>query len=180
VSHQVFVEAPGLLSEDPESVDDLIAGLNHEGLDAMRPREASSFVIEKKISSETVVGGALPESLLPVIGSLLPTTVLIWLAAQTASAVINQVVSNVVDWMKESRRDRRKSVQTRIILYEGDQIRAIGVIDALSLSSLSRVMFDPDVKPAEFEPEVKWHSAATDTDRWRQFERYTQIKPPKA
>ena len=81
---------------------------------------------------------------------------LIWLAARTSEAVINQVVGDVVEWMRDRFRQNPESRRPKaalIVLYEGDEGVTSEVVELKSA----------DTEPARRLPE--------------EFERYTRTKP---
>lgn len=84
--------------------------------------------------------------------------VYLWIAARAGEAVINQVVQLAVEWMKARFRQNPQDTRlrgARIFLYEGDEGETSVVIELKSA----------DADPLHREP--------------KDFERYTQTKPPE-
>jgi hypothetical protein len=80
----------------------------------------------------------------------------IWMAARTGEAVIDQVVGDVVEWMRGRFRHNPESKRPKaalIILYEGDEGRTSEVVEIRSA----------DAQPVRRTPE--------------DYERYTRTKP---
>ena len=118
----------------PETVEGLIEDLRDEGLDA-------------RIAYEEIPGGGVaPEEF-----------VYLWIAARASEALINQVVSLAVEWMRERFRQTPEEDArirgARIILYEGNEGKPSEII----------VLKSVDEEPIRRTPE--------------DFERWTQRKP---
>ena len=84
---------------------------------------------------------------------------LIWMAARTGEAVIDQVVGDVVGWMRARfRQEPEKSPRPKVALlvfYEDDEGEAIEAVELRSADD------EPVRRPTE------------------EFERYTRTKPPE-
>jgi hypothetical protein len=135
VSDPVIVQTANPLDLRPEELDGLITTLRDEGLDARRK------YLEQK-----------------GFGVTWWEVVLFWLAARTGEAVVNQVVGDAVEWMKDRFRQHPESNRPKcaiIILYEGDEGQASEVIELPSADA------EPVRRPAH------------------EFERYTRTRPPE-
>ena len=136
MSDPILVQTANPLDVQPEELNDLIDALKSEGLDARRA------CLEQK-----------------GFGVTWWEVVVIWVGMKTAEAVIDQVVGDVVEWMKERfRRDpeNKRPKAALIVRYEGEEGEASEVIE---------------LESAEAEPVRRTLS---------DFERYTRVKPPEA
>lgn len=135
MSEPILVQPTGPMGYmPPETVEGLIEDLRDEGLDA-------------RLAYEEIPGGGVgPEEI-----------VYLWVAVRASEAVINQVVSLAVEWMRERFRqapdEDTRSRGARIILYEGNEGKASEII----------VLKSVDDEPIRRTPE--------------DFERWTQRKP---
>jgi hypothetical protein len=136
VGDPVIVQTANPLDVRPEELDSLINVLKDEGLDARRAH------LEQK-----------------GYGVTWWEVVLIWVGARTAEAVIDHVVGDVMEWMKERFRqspENRRPKAALIVRYEGDKGQISEVVELKSVDA------DPVRRTSE------------------DFERYTRTKPPEA
>jgi hypothetical protein len=136
MSDPVIVQTANPLDVKLEDLDGLISALEEEGLDARR-----AYVEQRGY------------------GVTWWEVLLIWVSARSAEAVIDQVVGNAVEWMKDRFRQSPESKRPKVALivyYEGEE---------------GHVAERVELKSADDEPIRKY------TD---EFERYTRKKPPEA
>lgn len=135
MSDPVIVQTANPLDVKPEELDGLIDALNDKRLDARRSR------VEQRGHGVTWW-----------------EVVLIWVAARSAEAVIDRVVGDVVEWMKDRFRQNPDSTRPKaavIVLYEGEEGHATEKVELRSADE------EPVRSPVE------------------EFERYTRRKPPE-
>lgn len=136
MSDRVIVQTANPLDVRPEELDDLIDALKDDGLDARR-----GYLEQKGY------------------GVTWWEVVLIWVGTRAAEAVINHVVGDVVEWMKERFRQHPENTRPKtamIFRYEGDEGQLSEIVELRSA----------DADPVRRTPE--------------DFERYTRAKPPEA
>ena len=132
----MIVQTANPLIVKPEELDGLIDALKDKGLDARR-----SSVEQRGY------------------GVTWWEVVLIWVAARSAETVIDQVVGDIVEWMKDRFRQDPENTRPKvamIILYKGEEGHATEKIELRSGDG------EPVRSPME------------------EFERYTRKKPPEA
>jgi hypothetical protein len=136
VSDPVIVQTANPLDVKPEDLDGLASALEDEGLDVRR-----AYVEQRGF------------------GVTWWEVVLIWVSARSAEAVIDRVVGDAVEWMKDRFRQKPESKRPKVALivyYEGEEGHLAEKVELQSADD------DPIRKPAD------------------EFERYTRKRPPEA